>query len=61
MQGAGSVYFATLQGYVINETELYLSVFFLLYLKFSYFFCNGIVSLVIYIITCLYIIVITII
>ena len=23
MQGAGSIYFATLQGYVINETELY--------------------------------------
>ena len=24
MQGAGSIYFATLQGYVINETELYI-------------------------------------
>ena len=24
MKGAGSIYFATLQGYVINETELYL-------------------------------------
>ena len=23
MQGAGSIYFATLQGYVINETELH--------------------------------------
>ena len=23
MQGAGSIYFATLQGYVINEMELY--------------------------------------
>ena len=26
MQGAGSIYFATLQGYVINETNLYLSL-----------------------------------
>ena len=25
MQGAGSIYFATLQGYVINETDLYTS------------------------------------
>ena len=25
MQGVGSIYFATLQGYVINETELYLT------------------------------------
>ena len=24
MQGAGSIYFATLQGYVINETNLYM-------------------------------------
>ena len=24
MQGAGSIYFATLQGYVINETNLYI-------------------------------------
>ena len=26
MQGAGSIYFATLQGYVINETELYMYI-----------------------------------
>ena len=43
MQGAGSIYFATLQGYVINETELYMSSWiFFFAVKYIFDFANKI-------------------